>query len=186
MDSSSTPQHFVRLIVTYRNGNPVRLGDIGDVIDSVQTDKVASWFSGKRAVVLSVLRQPGTNTIAIVDSIRELLPTFRAICPGAVELNVMYDRSQTIRKSVADVKNTLLLTVALVILVIFLFLGNASSTIIASVSLPISLIGTFAAMKCFNFTINNISLMALTLCVGFVIDDAIVVLENICSSFGKR
>ncbi len=170
---------FRPLVVTYRNGAPVRLSDIGDVIDSVQTDKVASWYNGKRAVVLAVLRQPGTNTIQIVDDIRAMLPTFRAICPGAINLNVMYDRSQGIRQSVSDVKKTLLLTVVLVVLVIFLFLGNVSSTIIASISLPISLIGTFAAMKAFNFTLNNISLMALTLCVGFVIDDAIVVLENI-------
>lgn len=170
---------FRPLVVTYRNGAPVRLKDIGDVIDSVQTDKVASWYNGKRAVVLSVQRQPGTNTIQIVDDIRAMLPNFRAICPGAINLNVMYDRSLGIRQSVSDVKRTLLLTVALVVLVIFLFLGNASSTIIASISVPISLIGTFAAMKAFNFTINNISLMALTLCVGFVIDDAIVVLENI-------
>ena len=170
---------FRPLVVTYRNGAPVRLKDIGEVIDSVQTDKVASWYNGKRAVVLSVLRQPGTNTIQIVDDIKKLLPTFRAICPGAVKLNVMYDRSLMIRRSVDDVKRTLLLTITLVVIVIYLFLGNPSTTIIASISLPISLIGTFAAMKMFNFTLNNISLMALTLCVGFVIDDAIVVLENI-------
>ncbi|HEY9773333.1 MAG TPA: efflux RND transporter permease subunit [Planktothrix sp.] len=170
---------FRPLIVTYRDGNPVRLSDIGDVIDSVQTDKVASWYNNQRAVILAVQRQPGTNTIQIVDDIRKMLPNFRAICPGAVQLDVMFDRSQGIRQSVTDVKRTLLLTVILVVAVIFLFLGNLSSTIIAAVSLPISLIGTFAAMKLFGFTLNNISLMALTLCVGFVIDDAIVVLENI-------
>lgn len=170
---------FRPLIVAYKNGSPVRLTDIGRVIDSVQTDKVASWYNNTRAVILAVQRQPNTNTIQIVDDIRKLIPTFRAIMPGAVELNLMYDRSITIRRSVDEVQRTMLITVALVILVIFLFLGNISTTIIASLAVPISLIGTFAAMKLFGFTLNNVSLMALTLCVGFVIDDAIVVLENI-------
>jgi HAE1 family hydrophobic/amphiphilic exporter-1 len=170
---------FRPLIVSYKNGSPVRLGEIGKVIDSVQTDKVASWYNNTRAVILAVQRQPNTNTIQIVDDIRKLMPTFRAIMPGSVDLNLMYDRSQSIRRSVDEVKRTLLLTVVLVILVIFLFLGNISTTIIASLAVPISLIGTFAAMKLFGFTLNNVSLMALTLCVGFVIDDAIIVLENI-------
>ncbi len=170
---------FRPVIVTYKNGAPVRLGDVGDVIDSVQTDKVASWFNNTRAVILAVQRQPNTNTIKIVDQIRELLPTFRAIMPASVDLNIMFDRSQGIRRAVNEVQRTLVITVCLVILVIFLFLGNVSTTIIASLALPISLVGTFAAMKLFGFTLNNISLMALTLCVGFVVDDAIVVLENI-------
>jgi len=170
---------FRPLIVTYRNGSPVRLRDIGSVIDSVQTDKVASWYNNTRAIILAVQRQPGTNTIEIVDSIKKLMPTFRAVAPGSVDINILYDRSQSIRRSVGEVKRTLLVTVFLVILVIFLFLGSLSTTIIASLALPISLIGTFAAMKLFGFTLNNISLMALTLCVGFVVDDAIVVLENI-------
>ncbi len=167
------------LIVAYRNGGPVRLGDVGDVIDSVQTDKVATWYNGKRAVVLAVQKQPNTNTIKIVDSIKDLLPSFRASMPGSMQLNVIYDRSITIRRSVEDVQKTLLITIVLVIMVIFLFLGNISTTIIASLSLPISLLGTFAVMKALGFTLNNISLMAITLCVGFVVDDAIVVLENI-------
>ena len=170
---------FRPVIVAFRNGNPVRLSDIGDVIDSVQTDKVASWFNNSRAVVLAVQRQPGTNTIQIVDDIKKMMPSFRALLPGAVKLDIMYDRSQTIRRSVDDVKRTLLITVVLVIAVIFVFLGNPSTTAIASLSLPISIIGTFAAMKLLGFTLNNISLMALTLCVGFVVDDSIVVLENI-------
>ncbi len=167
------------VIVSYRDGAAVRLQDIGRVIDSVQTDKVASWFNNTRAIILAVQRQPNTNTIKIVDDIRTLLPTFKSVMPGSVEVNVLYDRSQSIRRSVDDVKKTLLLTVGLVIAVIFLFLRNLSTTIIASVALPVSLIGTFAAMKLLGFTLNNISLMALTLCVGFVVDDAIVVLENV-------
>lgn len=170
---------FRPLIVAYKNGSPVRIADIGRAIDSVQTDKVATWFKTKRAVILAVQRQPNTNTIQIVDSIRKLLPTFQAMIPSSVHMDVMFDRSQGIRRSVFDVERTLLITVFLVVFVIYLFLGSVSSTVIASLALPISLIGTFAAMKLLGFTINNISLMALTLCVGFVIDDAIVVLENI-------
>lgn len=167
------------VIVAYKNGAPIRLSDIGRVIDSVQTDKVASWFNNDRAIILAVQKQPNTNTIAIVDSVKQLFPNFRAILPGSIQLNVLFDRSTTIRASVADAKKTLLITVVLVVLVISLFLGNIPSTIIAALALPISILGTFAAMKAFGFSLNNISLMALTLCVGFVIDDTIVVLENI-------
>jgi hydrophobic/amphiphilic exporter-1 (mainly G- bacteria), HAE1 family len=170
---------FQPVIVTYRNGAPVRLSDVGTVIDSVQTDKVASWFNGTRAVILAVQKQPNTNTIQIVNHIKEMMPNFRAIVPGSINLDVLFDRSITIRKSVDDAQRTLVITVVLVIMVISLFLGNLPSTIIASAALPVSLIGTFAAMKAFNFTLNNISLMGLTLSVGFVVDDTIVVLENI-------
>jgi len=170
---------FMPLIITHKNGAPVRIRDVGTVIDSVQTDKVASWYNGSRAIILAVQRQPGTNTIEIVDAIKKMMPNFRAVLPGAVNLNVFYDRSLSIRRSVGDVKLTLLITVFLVILVIILALGSLSTTLIASVTLPIALISTFAAMKLFGFTLNNISLMALTLSVGFVVDDAIVVLENI-------
>jgi HAE1 family hydrophobic/amphiphilic exporter-1 len=167
------------VIIAYRDGAPVRLKDIGTVIDSVQTDKVASWYNGTRAIILAVQRQPGTNTIEIVDKIKTLMPNFRAVLPGAVNLEVFYDRSTSIRRSVAEVKLTLIITVILVILVIIFALGDLATTFIAGITLPISLIGTFAAMKLFGFTINNVSLMALTLSVGFVVDDAIVVLENI-------
>jgi HAE1 family hydrophobic/amphiphilic exporter-1 len=167
------------LIVTYRNGSPVRLQELGRVIDGVQTDKVASWFNNDRAVVLAVQRQPGTNTIEVVDAIRKLLPTFRAQLPAAVNLNVVYDRSVAIRESVHDVQFTLLLTVALVVMVIFLFLRNLSATIIPSLAVPLSIIGTFAVMYVLGYSIDIISLMALTLCVGFVVDDAVVMLENI-------
>ena len=167
------------LIVAYRNGNPVRLNEIGHVIDSVEQDKVASWFSGERAIVLAIQRQPGTNTVEVVDAIRKLLPSFRAQIPASVSINTLYDRSVTIRDSIRDVKITLLITIALVILVIFFFLRNVSATIIPSLALPMSLIGTFAVMYLLGYTMDNLSLMALTLSVGFVVDDAIVMLENI-------
>ncbi len=170
---------FKPLIIAYRKGAPVRIRDIGTVIDSVQTDKVASWYNGHRGIILTVQRQPGTNTIEIVDDIKKMMPNFRAILPGAVNLEILYDRSISIRRSVGDVKATLVITVLLVVLVIVLALGSLPTTLIASVTLPIVLMGTFAAIKLFGFTLNNISLMALTLSVGFIIDDAIVVLENI-------
>jgi hydrophobic/amphiphilic exporter-1 (mainly G- bacteria), HAE1 family len=167
------------VIVAYRNGSPVRLEEIGRVVDGVETDKVASWFNDERAVVLAVQRQPGTNAIQVVDAVRALLPSFRQQLPASVNLNVVYDRSVAIRESVHEVQLTLLLTIALVVLVIFLFLRNVSATIIPSLAVPLSIIGTFAAMYLFGYTIDIISLMALTLCVGFVVDDAVVMLENI-------
>jgi HAE1 family hydrophobic/amphiphilic exporter-1 len=167
------------LIVAYRNGSPVRLDQIGHVIDSVENDRVASWYKETRAVVLAIQRQPGTNTIEVVDNIKKLLPVFRAQIPASVDLNVLYDRSASIRESVADVKFTLVLALCLVVLVIFLFLRNLSATLIPSLALPFSLIGTFTAMYAMGFSVNNISLLALTLSVGFVVDDAIVMLENI-------
>jgi HAE1 family hydrophobic/amphiphilic exporter-1 len=174
---------FRQLVVAWRDGAPVRLQDLAEVSDSVENDKVAAYYSDKqqtsRAIVLAIQRQPGTNTIEVVNAIRAQLPSFRQQLPGAVELNVMYDRSSSIRESVAEVKFTLMLTVALVILVIFLFLRNLSATVIPSLALPLSIVGTFAAMYLFDFSVNNITLLALTLSVGFVVDDAIVMLENI-------
>jgi HAE1 family hydrophobic/amphiphilic exporter-1 len=167
------------LVVAYRNGAPVRLDEIGKVVDGVQTDKVASWFNDDRAVVLAIQRQPGTNTIEVVDAIRALLPTFRQQLPASVGLDVVYDRSVAIRESVHDVQFTLGLTIALVVLVIFLFLRNLSATIIPSLAVPLSIVGTFAVMYVLGHTIDIISLMALTLCVGFIVDDAVVMLENI-------
>jgi HAE1 family hydrophobic/amphiphilic exporter-1 len=167
------------LIVTYRNGSPVRLAELGRVIDSVENDKIASWRTDTRAIVLAIQRQPGTNTVETVDAIQALLPTFRDQLPASVVLNTLYDRSQTIRASVTDVKFTLLLTMSLVILVIFLFLRNVSATVIPSLALPMSVVGTFAVMYLMGFNLDNLSLMALTLSVGFVVDDAIVMLENI-------
>src|SRR3989475_992888 len=167
------------VIVAYRNGSPVRLEELGRIINSVQTDKVASWYRDERAVILAIQRQPGTNTVEIVDNIRALLPTFRQELPASVNLNVLYDRSVAIRESVSDVQFTLGLAIALVVMVIFLFLRNVSATIIPSLAVPMSLVGTFAVMYALGYTIDIISLMALTLSVGFVVDDAVVVLENI-------
>ncbi len=167
------------LIVAYRNGSPVRLDQVGQVVDSVENNRAASWYNNTRAIVLAIQRQPGTNTIEVVDSIKNLLPVFRSQIPASVDLNVLYDRSSSIRESVADVKFTLLLALLLVIMVIFLFLRNFSATLIPSLALPFSIIGTFAAMYALGFSVDNISLLALTLSVGFVVDDAIVMLENI-------
>jgi HAE1 family hydrophobic/amphiphilic exporter-1 len=172
------------LIVTYRNGAPVRLADVGTVRDSVENDKTATWFYDKengvrRAILLAIQRQPGTNTVEVVDNIKQLLPAFKEQMPPSVRMDILYDRSVSIRDSVSDVKFTLLLALVLVILVIFLFLRNASATAIPSLALPLSLVGTFALMYMMGYSLDNLSLMALTLCVGFVVDDAIVVLENI-------
>jgi len=167
------------VIVAYRDGRPVRLQDLGQVIDSVENNKVASWFNGERAVVLAIQRQPGTNTVEVVDNIRGLFPSFRELLPPSVKLNILYDRSVSIRESVRDVKFTLQLAVFLVILVIFLFLRKLSATLIPAMALPFSIIGTFMVMFLLDYSVDNLSLMALTLSVGFVVDDAIVMLENI-------
>ncbi|MCX8070418.1 MAG: efflux RND transporter permease subunit [Thermodesulfovibrionales bacterium] len=175
LDASS----YRPIIVTYRNGSPVYLNQLAKVIDSVENNKVASWFLDHRAIILAIQRQPGTNTIEVVDSIKKLLPSFRELLPASVNLDVHFDRTISIRESVEEIKFTLMLTIALVVMVIFLFLRNLSSTIIPSLALPLSLIGTFAVMYLLGFSINIFSLMALTLSVGFVVDDAIVMLENI-------
>ncbi|MGH8750614.1 MAG: efflux RND transporter permease subunit [Burkholderiales bacterium] len=167
------------LIVAYRNGSPVRLDELGRVMDSVQNDKVAAWYNDARGIVLSIQRQPGTNTVEVVDAIRKLLPVFRAEIPAGVSMDILYDRSESIRASVNDVQFSLFLALILVVLVIFLFLRNLSATVIPSLALPLSIIGTFAFMYLLGYSIDNLSLMALTLCVGFVVDDAIVMLENI-------
>jgi HAE1 family hydrophobic/amphiphilic exporter-1 len=176
------------LIVAYRNGSPVRLDEVGTVFDSVENDKTASWYTGERAVVLAIQRQPGTNTVEVVDSIKKLLPQLKQQMPAGINLNTLYDRSLSIRDSVNDVKFTLILTVALVVMVIFLFLRNVSATIIPSLALPMSIVGTFSVMYLLGYSLDNLSLMALTLTVGFVVDDAIVMLENIVRhmEMGKR
>ena len=171
------------LVVAYRNGSPVRLEELGNVIDSVEDDKTASWFStrqdSQRSIVLGIQRQPGTNTIEVTDGVKRLLPLFRAELPAAVQMDILYDRSETIRESYRDIQFTMLLTLGLVVLVIFLFLRNFSATIIPSLALPFSIIGTFAAMYLLDYSLDNLSMMALILSVGFVVDDAIVMLENI-------
>jgi len=189
-------QDFAPLIVSYRNGKaastgadegpgaPIRLQQIADVFDSVENDKNASWYAGPdhklaRSMVLAVQRQPGTNTVEVVDSIRQLLPALQSQMPAAVQMNIMHDRSQSIRDSVNDVKFTLFLALGLVVMVIFLFLRNVWATAIPSLALPFSIVATFAVMYLLDYSLDNMSLMALTLAVGFVVDDAIVMLENI-------
>ena len=193
---------FRKVIVSYRNGAAVRLGDIANVTDSVENEKSYSWFDRRmiddvedpefaagtketRSIMLSIQRQPGTNTIKVVDGVKALLPAFRAQLPATIDLALFVDRSIAIRDSVHDVKFTLILAIILVVLVIFLFLRSVSATIIPSIAMPIAVIGTFAVMYFFDFSINNISLLALTLSVGFVVDDAIVMLENIVRHIEK-
>src|SRR5580704_15163835 len=166
-------------IITYQNGAPVRIGDVATVVDSSNDTRSGSWVNDQQAVVLQVNRQPGSNTIDVVDNIKKVLPQFQAILPPSIKLQVLYDRTQTIRASVDDVQNTLLIAAVLVVLVIFVFLRKVTATIIPSLALPIALIGTFAGMALMGYSIDNLSLMALTLSVGFVVDDAIVMLENI-------
>jgi HAE1 family hydrophobic/amphiphilic exporter-1 len=172
-------EEYRKVIVAWRNGAPVKLEEIANVIDSVENDQVGSWYNDKLAVVLAIHRQPGANTIAVVNQIRDLLPVYRAQVPGAIDIDVLADRSNSIRNSVHDVEVTLAIAVCLVVLVIFLFLRSVSATIIPALAVPVSLIGTCAVMYALNFSINNMTLLALTLSVGFVVDDAIVMLENI-------
>src|SRR5439155_835096 len=172
-------QAYGPMIIAYRNGNPVRLDEVAHVFDGIENDKSVAWFQGQRTIYLAIQKQPGTNVVAVVDAVKALLPSLREQLPAAVLLDVRNDRSIAIRESVHDVKITLLVTVVLVVFVIFLFLRNLSATIIPSLALPASLVATFAAMYLLNYSLDNLSLMALTLCVGFVVDDAIVMLENI-------
>src|SRR5436190_15411589 len=170
---------YRNVTVTWRDGRPVHLQDLGRVLDDVENNQTAAWFRGKPSFVLAVQKQPGTNAVAVSDRVRALLPVFRKQLPAGVQLEIHRDRAESIRASVDDVKFTLLLTLALVIMVIFLFLRNVSATVIPSLALPLSVVGTFAVMYLFNYSLDNLSLMALTLSVGFVVDDAIVMLENI-------
>jgi HAE1 family hydrophobic/amphiphilic exporter-1 len=167
------------LVVAYRNGRPVRLDELGSVWDSVENNKTAAWFVNQRAVVLAIQRQPGTNTVEVANAVRQLLPTFERQLPASVSLVVLFDRSVSIHESVNDVKLTLLVALVLVVLVIFMFLRNLSATAIPSLAMPMSIVGTFTVMYLLDYSLDNLSLMALTLSVGFVVDDAIVMLENI-------
>ncbi|HVH67594.1 MAG TPA: efflux RND transporter permease subunit [Gemmatimonadales bacterium] len=170
---------FRPLVVAYRNGTPVRLQDVGQVLDDVQDNKSAAWFNGNRSIVLAVQRQPGANTVDVAGRVRNVMASLKVLLPASVDLQLRFDRSDSIRASLADVQFTLSLTLALVVLVIFLFLRNLSATIIPSLALPFSLVGTFAVMYALDYSLDNLSMMALTLSVGFVVDDAIVMLENI-------
>jgi HAE1 family hydrophobic/amphiphilic exporter-1 len=174
---------YKAMVVTYRDGAPVRLDELGTVLDGVEDQRTASWFyrhdTTQRAITLGIQRQPGTNTMAVADAVKALLPQFRAELPASVHMDVLYDRSDTIRDSYRDVQFTMALTLALVILVIFVFLRNVWATVIPSLALPFSIIGTFAVMYVLGYSLDNLSMMALILSVGFVVDDAIVMLENI-------
>ncbi len=170
---------FDKQIVAFRNGQPVRISDLGSTADDALNNRYTSYFNQDQCITIAVRRQPGTNTIQVVDAILNLLPTIQKTLPGAVEMAVVYDRSQSIRESVADVQFTLLLSISLVVIVVYFFLKNMAATIIASIAVPISLIGAMAVMKVMGYSLDNLSLMALTLAVGFVVDDAIVMLENI-------
>ena len=178
-----TAAEYRDMIVTYRNGTPVRLGQLGTIKDGVEDERTASWFYNRdgeqRAITLGIQRQPGTNTIAVADAVKALLPQFKVELPSSIHMDVLYDRSDTIRESYRDVQFTMLLTLALVIMVIFVFLRNIWATVIPSLALPFSIIGTFAVMYMLGYSLDNLSMMALILSVGFVVDDAIVMLENI-------
>src|SRR6188474_3190717 len=167
------------VVVAYRNGAPIKLSEVARVIDSVENDKIATWFNDSRAIVLAIQRQPDANTVEVVDLVRAKLPQMRAQVPLAIQMQPLFDRSISIRAAVWNVQETLAIAIALVIMVIFLFLRKVSATIIPALAVPVSLIGTCAAMYAFGFSINNMTLLALTLSVGFVVDDAIVMLENI-------
>src|SRR5947199_4398364 len=178
-DQLLTSVEYKSVVVAYRNGAPVRLSDVADVVDGVENVRQAAWMNDKPAVIGNIQRQPGANIITVVDRIKRLLPQLKASLPSAIEITTLTDRTTTIRASVADVEFTLILTIALVVMVMFLFLRSLSATIIPSVAVPISIIGTFGIMYLLGYSLNNRSLMARTISTGFVVDDAIVMIENI-------
>jgi HAE1 family hydrophobic/amphiphilic exporter-1 len=178
-DQLLKPDAYNQLIVAYRNGSPVRIKDIGAAINGPENDLLAGWFNRQRAIILAVQRQPGANVIATVDRVKAMLPQLQASIPKDIKVSILSDRTETIRASVSDVRFTLVLTVALVVMVIFIFLRNFWATVIPAVTVPLSLIGTFAILYEFGYSLDNLSLMALTISVGFVVDDAVVVIENI-------
>jgi multidrug efflux pump len=178
-DQIRNASDYRSLIIAYRNGSPVRLSDVGDVVDGAQNDKLGAWMNETPAIIMNIQRQPGANVISVVEGIKALLPQLQASLPAAIEVHILTDRTVTIRASVQDVEFELTLAVILVVLVIFVFLRNARATLIPSLSVPLSLVGTLGAMYLFGFSLNNLSLMALTIATGFVVDDAIVVIENI-------
>src|SRR6476659_7179390 len=178
-DQLLKPGDYDSLILAYRNGSPVRVRDVGKAIDGPENDLIAGWYNHQRAIILAIQRQPGANVVDTVQRVKAMLPVLQASIPSAIKVNVISDRTETIRASVDDVQFTLLLTVALVVMVIFLFLRNFWATIIPAVTVPLSLVGTFAVLYELGYTLDNLSLMALSIAVGFVVDDAVVVIENI-------
>src|SRR5437588_4890444 len=170
---------YANLVIAYRNGSPVRIRDVGRAISAPENDLIAGWFNQKRAVILAIQRQPGANVINTVNRIKAMMPVLQASIPPAVKVNIISDRTETIRASVSDVQFTLMLTVALVVMVIFIFLRYFWATVIPAVTVPLSLIGTFAVLYELGYSLDNLSLMALSIAVGFVVDDAVVVIENI-------
>jgi len=178
-DQLSNAESFKPLIIAVRNNSVVRLGEVADVIDGVENDQLAAWAGDKRAIILNVQRQPGANIIEVVDHIKDLLPQLRASMPQGIDVSILSDRTETVRASVDDVQFTLILTILLVVAVIYFFLGSARATIIPGIAVPLSLIGTFGLMKVAHYSLNNLSLMALTISTGFVVDDAIVMVENV-------
>src|SRR5215467_8790095 len=178
-DQLQSADSYRSIVVAYRNGSPVRLSDVADVLDGAENPKLAAWMNSTPAVVVNIQRQPGANVIEVVNRVKGLLPQLEASLPAAIEVHVLTDRTNTIRASVRDVNFELVLAVVLVVLVIFLFLGSLRATVIPSLAVPLSLIGTFGVMYLAGFSLNNLSLMALTIATGFVVDDAIVMVENI-------
>src|SRR4030081_3712429 len=166
------------MVVASRNGSPVRLTDVADVIDGAENNRLAAWANELPAIIVNIQRQPGANVIEVVDRIKQLLPSLQATLPGSVDVRVLTDRTTTIRASVRDVQFELMLAVALVVMVIFLFLRNLKATLIPAVAVPLSLVGTFGVMYLAGFSINNLTLMALTIATGFVVHDAIFMIEN--------
>ena len=178
-DQLKTPQEYAELILAYNNGAPLRLKDVAEIVDGAENERLAAWANENQAVLLNIQRQPGANVIEVVDRIKALLPSITDNLPAGIDVTVLTDRTQTIRASVRDVQHELLIAIALVVMVTFLFLRRASATIIPSIAVPLSLVGTFGVMYLAGFSINNLTLMALTIATGFVVDDAIVMLENI-------
>ncbi|MEN6624314.1 MAG: efflux RND transporter permease subunit, partial [Smithella sp.] len=178
-DQIKMSEQYGKVILAYRNGAPVRITDVADIRDDAENINLAAWSGEMPAVIVNIQRQPGANVIEVVNRIKTIIPQLRASLPGSVDITVLTDRTNTIRSSVEDVQFELILAVALVVMVIFLFLRNLSATVIPSIAVPLSLVGTFGLMYLFGFSINNLTLMALTISTGFVVDDAIVVIENI-------
>src|SRR5271168_844264 len=178
-DQLISSDSYKPIIIAYRNGSPVRLSDVATVLDGVENTKQAAWANNTPAVILNIQRQPGANIIAVVDRVKKLLPQLQAALPASVKIDILTDRTSTIRASVEDVEFTLILTIGLVVMVIFLFLRNLRATVIPALAVPLSIVGTFGIMYLLGYSLNNLSLMALTISTGFVVDDAIVMIENI-------